>query len=549
MARRFIQAASSRFKRSKKIGTCTDDVDWMIREVVVARSVQNVKSPDALISVAQFMRMPLSIWLSLMNLLSPRDLLNWAHAHPFFKDLITKSPKRWARIKPREAMNYDFHGHREGWEEAKAYKLTWSRFWWENEQKYILAYGDEYSFARDDFYYKGCDELHFVPLRPGVDREKVAVEDFLILFNNATFDQVAIGPKWDLPDLEKYNNRPSIRAHAVMLTCPTEEHYAQMLKFEPQCVALDVSNKPKVGALRSAVKTVMTMLPDLPKLWLVVGREVAEVTLLCDVPSPTIVAYFDVVGDYRRSRGDAPLVKKFERTLKPTLNTLIKQWQRRERDIDHIALISLRSSESEPVDWAEWKRVYPGICELPGELCKGKTDPYCIDWANEADEFWLIRRGPASHEGLLIGVKGPSFLLISCDYNFRRTRTKEASGKFFEASQQAQKNIKDAFVGDDPEVESNWRSRLPRRIITDRLAAVERAELAFKEWTKMEPHNSVPIRERAIDRLLFNSVYRHSCETSFTPTFEFDPPKDTLLGRYIWRRSFIIHDDEDDAEF
>ncbi|CAJ0574736.1 unnamed protein product, partial [Mesorhabditis spiculigera] len=503
MARRFIQAASSRFKRSKKIGTCTDDVDWMIREVVVARSVQNVKSPDALISVAQFMRMPLSIWLSLMNLLSPRDLLNWAHAHPFFKDLITKSPKRWARVKGREAMNYEYHGHREGWEEAKAYKLTWSRFWWENEQKYILAYGDEYSFARDDFYYKGCDELHFVPLRPGVDREKVAVEDFLILFNNATFDQVAIGPKWELPDLEKYNIRPSIRAHAVMLTCPTEEHYAQMLKFEPQCVALDVSNKPKVGALRSAVKTVMTMLPDLPKLWVVVGREVAEVTLLCDVPSPTIVAYFDVVGDYRRIRGDAPLVKKFERTLKPTLNTLIK----------------------------------------------GKTDPYCIDWANEAHEFWLIRRGPASHEGLLIGVKGPSFLLISCDYNFRRTRTKEASGKFFEASQQAQKNIKDAFVGDDPEVESNWRSRLPRRIITDRLAAVERAELAFKEWTKMEPHNSVPIRERAIDRLLFNSVYRHSCETSFTPTFEFDPPKDTLLGRYIWRRSFIIHDDEDDAEF
>ncbi|CAJ0566431.1 unnamed protein product, partial [Mesorhabditis spiculigera] len=227
------------------------------------------------------------------------------------------------------------------------------------------------------------------------------------------------------------------------------------------------------------------------------------------------------------------------------LPDLFQQWQRREREIDHISLISLSSADSRPPAWEDWDDIDEEICELPAEICKGKTDPYCIDWVYRAHDFWLIRRGPQSHEGLLIGVKGPSFLLISCDYNFRSTRTEKESDDFFEASEQAQQDIKAAFVGDEPEVKDpRWLRPKPKWIITDRLAAMERAELAFKEWTKVEPHNSVPIRERAIDRLLNDSVWDHSCEKSFTPTFEFDPPKDTLLGRYVWLRSFFCREDD-----
>ncbi|CAJ0572065.1 unnamed protein product, partial [Mesorhabditis spiculigera] len=412
-------------------------------------------------------------------------------------------------------------------EKLGAYKLTRTRTWWEDERKSLLAYGNEYGYQYGAVYYRWCNENRCTHLRPGVDREQVAAEDFFILFNNATFDQLGVGPAWQLPSTDKYKIPPAIRAHTVMLSRPNEEHYAQMVELEPQCVTLDVGEDAEAGELRAA---------GLKKLWLLLAYEALEIAMLVDVKTPAITAHFTLERDYeKRGPPDPVLVKQLNSTLEATLNTLIEQWQRREREIDHIALITLWAAEGLPPLWTSWKRLCPGARELPAKLCQGKIDPYRIAWAKESRGFWLIRRGPGSHEGLLIGVKGPSFLLIGCDYNFRRWRTRKQCAAFFAASNKAQKRIQAAFAGDNPEVvEANRWPKKSRKIITDRLAATRRAELALKKWSKKAPYNSLPTREKAIDRLLYGSVRRGSSGNSFTPTMEFEPPEDQFMHHYVW---------------
>ncbi|CAJ0572075.1 unnamed protein product, partial [Mesorhabditis spiculigera] len=71
-----------------------------------------------------------------------------------------------------------------------------------------------------------------------------------------------------------------------------------------------------------------------------------------------------------------------------------------------------------------------------------------------------------------------------------RSRTREECAAFFAASNKAQKRIQAAFAGDDPlDVEANRWPKKNSRIITDRFAATERAELALKQWSKQAPYH------------------------------------------------------------
>ncbi|CAJ0565228.1 unnamed protein product, partial [Mesorhabditis spiculigera] len=441
------------------------------------------KPPDTLLSIDRFRTLPSTVWLALLSLFSPLDLLNLAAAHPLLKDLISDSPKKWGSLQARHIF-----GDTSGKEHAKAYKITGKQ-----GQQYLLAYGNEYGYLEAEPHFQGYSEKHCTPLRPGVDREAVAAEDLFILINNTTFDQFGIGSDWSLPAAEKYNISPHIHAHTVLLPIRDPmEAFQQIGALDPRGIAVHVEleeedaeslqepeereedEAAEVVILRATISAIMPMLPGLEKFWVFFGRHVGEVARLIDVKAPTITAHFTLIDGWADWKPEKILVDEFVRALAPTLQLIIEQWEKGSRQIDNITLISLYQPVTRPDAWAAWSLIDAGICRIAATLAEGKTDPYCIDWAKSTEPFWLIRRGPLSREGLLIGVRRESIFLIGCDYNLRRHRTQ-------------------------PECEGFVLDEVPYH---EDLTQKECLAIALEERAKANPPDTVPMRERAIDRLL-----------------------------------------------
>ncbi|CAJ0584881.1 unnamed protein product, partial [Mesorhabditis spiculigera] len=144
------------------------------------------------------------------------------------------------------------------------------------------------------------------------------------------------------------------------------------------------------------------------------------------------------------------------------------------------------------------------ICRIAAKLAEGKTDPYCIDWAKSTEPFWLIRRGPLSREGLLIGVRRESIFLIGCDYNLRRHRTQ-------------------------PECEGFVLDEVPYH---EDLTQKECLAIALEERAKVYPPDTVPMRERAIDRLLCPQFDWGPYHKAYKLTFELPSRDDPILAAY-----------------
>ncbi|CAJ0564102.1 unnamed protein product, partial [Mesorhabditis spiculigera] len=382
------------------------------------RFFKSEKAADILITFEQFVEMPQDVWLLLMEHFSPIDMLNLAYADDFFKGLITASPKRWASFVEHTSSGY-------GELDAKTYALSRSRKRWEAERKYLLAYGNEYTYPREVFGDPPFEDGLCRHVPPDGNREMASIDDLYILINNATFDQLGL---WRLPGPDKYITAPAVRAHIAMLPIdgPKRDLWPQIAEMQPSCVTVHSSPVCHVGEMRSAIKDIMTLVPGLSKLWVHFGREIAEMDSLVEVKAPTIVAYFCMkkqVGTKYSSYKyvlDTKLLKDFHRIVVPALNTLIDQWERREREIDYITFNAQESPQPGRHyrmwnNFVELHRV--DILMLPKELCEKRTDPIRL---YDLDRLALIRRGPESHEGLLIGVYGASIVLLACDYNFRR---------------------------------------------------------------------------------------------------------------------------------
>ncbi|CAJ0564411.1 unnamed protein product, partial [Mesorhabditis spiculigera] len=238
------------------------------------------------------------------------------------------------------------------------YKLTRSGADWWPEEKYLLAYGDEYGFKRElDRGYPPYEGRRCHHVSPDVDREPPAVEDLQILLNNATFDQFGFGSGWPVPDAEKYEKAPYIRAQTAMLPIegPKEELCRQIATTKPYCLAVHSSPGKAGGELRSTISDVVMLMPDLKKLWVHLGREICESECLVDVKMPTIVVYMALMKEvpgakddyYKTYEPDVALREQFYHTLVPTLQTMILQWAKRERDIDHVVVNALRTAAGE----------------------------------------------------------------------------------------------------------------------------------------------------------------------------------------------------------
>ncbi|CAJ0573393.1 unnamed protein product, partial [Mesorhabditis spiculigera] len=95
----------------------------------------------------------------------------------------------------------------------------------------------------------------------------------------------------------------------------------------------------------------------------------------------------------------------------------LQQWERGQRQIDHIVLHSHSVSGDNMVDW---DKLTTKVAELAGNLARGKADAVVL---GDDPKSWLIRRRRWSNEGLLIAVRPKLIVLATCDYRFRRTST------------------------------------------------------------------------------------------------------------------------------
>ncbi|CAJ0564408.1 unnamed protein product, partial [Mesorhabditis spiculigera] len=292
------------------------------------------KPSDTLVSFQQFQRMPADVWLLVMNLLSPVDLINLAHSHSFFKGHITRSPKRWGTVKEVTA-NRRYSAVKI---DAKVYMITTCAGSWDCAISYILAYGNEYEYeyAHDQYdfiTYEGrCQHI-----RPKADRDGPSKEDLYTLINNATFDEYGFGPGWKLPAPEEYTEVPKFRTHMALLDIngPKENICKEIAPFGPSSIAVHVDPRGTPGELRTVVLNVTTAFPDLKFLWVHVGREIGELSMLLEAKAPSIVALCwvnekKVDDDGLRSwfLPDVPipaLAAELVSTLEPTLSTLIQR--------------------------------------------------------------------------------------------------------------------------------------------------------------------------------------------------------------------------------
>ncbi|CAJ0557791.1 unnamed protein product, partial [Mesorhabditis spiculigera] len=468
---------------------------------VVKKSRVFQNPADTLISFEQFTRMPIDVWLLVMNLLNPLDLLNLAYSDVFFKALITKSPKRWGTIAElAKGIHYYLPT-----EDATYYRLTRRGDTWESKQNYLLTYGDVYGVKRGRyFHYPPLDDkrCHYVP--PDEDREPSAVQDLYILLNNATFDQFGFGAGWPMPDPKKYKNIPYVRAHTAMLPIegPKQVLCRQIAETKPYCVAVHCNSAGQAGELRAVINDVLILMPDLKKLWLHFGREILETECLVDVKTPTIVVYMAVMKEVPGGADDhhkkyepiSGLLEQFNHTLFPTLQTIITQWENREREIDYIELKVQKTFGSNGYDrGVAWHELDEEFEKLPSRLCEGRVDVHEISMG---DWYCMIRRGPWSNEGLIVTIRGGSIILCACSYTSRRHLSYHDCWAYNDAVDAARGQL-EKICKRERTMDGQW-------IGQDRAVTKHRCEVVVNEWINSEMYKTLPPREVLIERKIYN---------------------------------------------
>ncbi|CAJ0564096.1 unnamed protein product, partial [Mesorhabditis spiculigera] len=109
------------------------------------------------------------------------------------------------------------------------------------------------------------------------------------------------------------------------------------------------------------------------------------------------------------------LVVQFHRTLIPAINTIIEQWERREREIDAVVL-----ENSSPPDRELTYNLKHGFCDefaaLYEELCQSRADARKVVVDPGRRQYLVIRRGHGSDEGLVVACINAKIVLATCDY-------------------------------------------------------------------------------------------------------------------------------------
>ncbi|CAJ0575180.1 unnamed protein product, partial [Mesorhabditis spiculigera] len=497
---------SARRKRS----IATSPIAFPSTQPPNSKKPRSWEKPSAtLVSFQQFQQMPTDVWLLVMNLFSPVDLINLAHSHSFFKGHITRSPKRWGTVKEVTA-NYRYSAVEI---DAKVYMITTCAGSWDCATSYILAYGNEYEYekAHDQYdFITGAYEGRCQHIRPKADRDGPSKEDLYTLINNATFDEYGFGPGWKLPAPEEYPEVPKFRTHMALLDIngPKENICKEIAPFDPSSIAVHVDPRGTPGELRTVVLNVTTAFPDLKFLWVHVGREIGELSMLLEVKAPSIVALcwvnekkVDDDGMRNWFLPDVPipaLAAELVSTLEPTLSTLIQQWERGEREIGYITIYSHNVKGYGMVDW---DKMTPEVAKLPGKLAEGKTDTHNLF---NNPRLCLIRRFKGSNEGLLIAVTKGILLLSTCDYSFRRDATGHDCLRYLSGANCAQMESlppRRKYYRDE-KLKLHVQSPLSEM---ERLAHKRHFDACVREFHDQMPYRSIPKHELALHYFLATS--------------------------------------------
>ncbi|CAJ0566942.1 unnamed protein product, partial [Mesorhabditis spiculigera] len=239
-------------------------------------------------------------------------------------------------------------------------------------------------------------------------------------------------------------------------------------------------------------------------LWIHFGRNITDTTSLVDVKAPNIVAYMslmkDVTEENRTSKvPDAELLEQFDKTVVPTLRTIMEQWERGEREIGYILLHSRRPAGDESLyEWErflDWHHLDPEFFNLPRKLGVGRIDPYHIGLNS-----CLIRRERFNNSALMIAIRGPTLLLASCSHIRRRNCYLDEIYDDDDVAKEAAKKMKQANA---EEKDANGKVVAD----TDLLGLRRRQQIVVDNWAKMKPYNTIPTRELAIQRFIINRGY------------------------------------------
>ncbi|CAJ0564097.1 unnamed protein product, partial [Mesorhabditis spiculigera] len=319
-----------------------------------------------------------------------------------------------------------------------------------------------------------------------------------ILLSNAYFDQFGYGPGWGLPYPEQYKSVPHVRAHTALLPIkgPTDELCRQIGLLEPCRVAVYADPKGQPGDFCAALRDAIGM--NRPSLWAYFGREIDEMAILIEAKSPSIRAYMSLYMHVPRPNMDLynirpasltlemnpALVVQFHRTLIPAINTIIEQWERREREIDAVVLQNFTPSNQWPVTNLkhECREEFAALYE---ELCHGMNDVHKIVVDPERRKYFVIRRGPESDEGLVVACINAKIVLATCDYTFARNRIPGDAKDYLQALDAVKKKMKKLHA-------AKLKPLAHKRIY----------EATMQEWANKQPYNRIPAREKAIDRML-----------------------------------------------
>ncbi|CAJ0564094.1 unnamed protein product, partial [Mesorhabditis spiculigera] len=218
-----------------------------------------------------------------------------------------------------------------------------------------------------------------------------------------------------------------------------------------------------------------------PSLWAHFGREIDEMAILIEAKSPSIRAYMSLYMHVPRPymtlytipearlpltlEMNPALLVQFHRTLIPAINTIIEQWERREREIDAVVLQHFTPPNQWPVNnfKHESREEFAALYE---ELCQGRTDAHKI----------VVDPEPC------INAK---IVLATCDYTFGRNRIPGDAKDYLQALDAVKKKMKKLHA-------AKLKPLADKRIY----------EATMQEWANTQPYNRIPTREKAIDRML-----------------------------------------------
>ncbi|CAJ0564823.1 unnamed protein product, partial [Mesorhabditis spiculigera] len=189
-------------------------------------------------------------------------------------------------------------------------------------------------------------------------------------------------------------------------------------------------------------------------------------------------------------------IKQLLPNLEPTLAAMILQWERGQRQIDHIVLHSHSVSGDNMVDW---DKLTPLVAELAGKLARGKTGAVSLGGDSNT---WLIRRHRWSNEGLLIAVRPKMILIVTCDYTFRRGSPWTDWHKYNRAIDRAEVQLRPRRLKVHYDEELNMWSESVGEL--ELLFHKRKFEAGVKQFHAQAPFCSIPKRELAIHQFLDN---------------------------------------------